>query len=72
VRNVCTSCIDYVRSLIVLLRAQCFLTQTIELTSKVAYYNSISLGSELSSRERFRLFGVVIGGRVVGEVEVGI
>jgi hypothetical protein len=29
-------------------------------------------GSELSSREWSRLFGVVIGGRVVGGVEEGI
>jgi hypothetical protein len=46
--------------------------RTIELTSKVAYYNSILSSSELSSRERSRSFGVVIEGRVVRGVEVGI
>jgi hypothetical protein len=46
--------------------------QTIELTSEVACCNSVPSGGELSSRERSRLFGVVIGGRVVGGVEVGI
>jgi hypothetical protein len=46
--------------------------RTIELTSEVAYCNSVPLDGELSSRERSRSFGVVIGGRVVGGVEVGI
>jgi hypothetical protein len=41
--------------------------RTIELTSEVACYNSVPSG-----RERSRSFGVVIGGRVVGGVEVGI
>jgi hypothetical protein len=36
----------------------------IELTSDVASYSSIPIGSELSSREQSRSFGVVIGGRV--------
>jgi hypothetical protein len=44
----------------------------IEFTSDVASYSSIPSGSELSSRERSRSFGVVIGGGVVGGVEVGI
>jgi hypothetical protein len=46
--------------------------QTIELTSEVACRNSVPSGGELSSRERSRSFGVVIGGGVVGGVEVGI
>jgi hypothetical protein len=46
--------------------------RTIELTSEVACRNSVSSGGELSSRERSRSFGVVIGGGVVGGVEVGI
>ena len=46
--------------------------RTIVLTSDVAYRNSVPSGGELSSRERSRSFGVVIGGGVVGEVEVGI
>jgi hypothetical protein len=46
--------------------------RTIELTSEVAYRNSVPSGGELSSRERSRSFGVVIGGGVVGGVEVGI
>jgi hypothetical protein len=46
--------------------------QTILLTSDVACRNSVPSGSELSSRERSRLFRVVIGGRVVGGVEEGI
>ena len=46
--------------------------RTIELTSEVAYRNSVPSGSELSSREGSRSFGVVIGGGVVGGVEVGI
>ena len=44
----------------------------IELTSEVAYHNSVPSGGELSSRKQSRSFGVVIGGRVVEEVEVGI
>jgi hypothetical protein len=46
--------------------------QTILLTSYVASRSSVPSGGELSSRERSRSFGVVIGGGVVGEVEVGI
>jgi hypothetical protein len=46
--------------------------RTIELTSEVACRNSVPSGRELSSRERSRSFGVVIGGGVVGGVEVGI
>ena len=46
--------------------------QTIEFTSKVASYNSVPSSGELSSRERSRSVGVVIGGGVVGGVEVGI
>jgi hypothetical protein len=46
--------------------------QTIELTSEVACCSSIPSGRELSSREQSRSFRVVIGGRVVGGVEVGI
>jgi hypothetical protein len=46
--------------------------RTIELTSKVTCYNSVPSGGKLSSRERSRSFGVVIGGRVVGGVKVGI
>jgi hypothetical protein len=46
--------------------------RTIVLTSDVAYYNSILSSSELSSREQSRSFGVMIGGRVVGGVKVGI
>jgi hypothetical protein len=42
------------------------------LTSDVASYSSIPSGSELFSREQSRSFRVVIGGRVVGGVEVGI
>jgi hypothetical protein len=38
--------------------------RTIELTSDVASYSSVPSGGELSSRERFRSFGVVIGGGV--------
>jgi hypothetical protein len=44
----------------------------IVLTSNLACYNSVSSGGELSSREQSRLFGVVIGGRVVGGVEVDV
>jgi hypothetical protein len=46
--------------------------RTIVLTSDVACRNSVPSGSELSSRERSRSFGVVIGGGVVGGVEEGI
>jgi hypothetical protein len=46
--------------------------RTIEFTSDVASYSSVPSGGELSSRERSRSFGVVIGGGVVGGVEVGI
>jgi hypothetical protein len=46
--------------------------RTILLTSDVASYRSIPSGGELSSGEQSRSFGVVIGGRVVGGVEVGI
>ena len=46
--------------------------QTIVLTSNVASYSSVPSGSELSSREQSRSFGVVIGGRVVGGGEVDI
>jgi hypothetical protein len=44
----------------------------IVLTSDVACRNSVPSGGELSSRERSRSFGVVIGGGVVGGVEVGV
>jgi hypothetical protein len=46
--------------------------RTILLTSDVACRNSVPSGGELSRRERSRSFGVVIGGGVVGGVEVGI
>jgi hypothetical protein len=46
--------------------------RTIEFTSKVASCNSVPSGGELSSRKRSRSVRVVIGGRVVGGVEVGI
>jgi hypothetical protein len=46
--------------------------QTIVLTSDVASYNSVPSGGELSSRKRSRSFGIVIGGGVVGGVEVVI
>jgi hypothetical protein len=46
--------------------------RTILSTSDVASYSSIPSGSELSSREQSRSFRVVIGGRVVGGVKVGI
>ena len=46
--------------------------QTILLTSNVASCNSVPSGSELSSREQSRSFGVIIGGRVVEGVEVVI
>jgi len=45
--------------------------RTIVLTSDVACRSSVPSGGELSSRERSRSFGVVIGGGVVGGVEVG-
>jgi hypothetical protein len=46
--------------------------RTILLTSDVASCSSIPSGGELSSRKQSRSFGVIIGGRVVGGVEVGI
>jgi hypothetical protein len=46
--------------------------RTILLTSDVTSYSLVSSGGELFSRERSRSFGVVIGGGVVGGVEVGI
>jgi hypothetical protein len=46
--------------------------RTILLTSEVASYSSVPSSGELSSRERSRSFKVVIGGGVVGGVEVGI
>jgi hypothetical protein len=46
--------------------------RTILLTSNVTSRSSVPSGGELSSRERSRSFGVVIGGGVVGGVEVGI
>jgi hypothetical protein len=46
--------------------------QTILLTSNVTSYSLVPSGGELSSRKRSRSFGVVIGGRVVGGVKVGI
>jgi hypothetical protein len=46
--------------------------RTIVLTSEVASRNSVFSRGELSSRERSRSFGVVIGGGVVGGGEVGI
>jgi len=46
--------------------------RTIVLTSDVASRSSVPSGGELSSRERSRSFVVVIGGGVVGGVEVGI
>jgi len=42
------------------------------LTSNVASYSSIPSSSKLLSRERSRSFGIIIGGRVVGGVKVGI
>jgi hypothetical protein len=42
------------------------------LTSNITSCSLVPSGSELSSREQSRSFGVVIGGRVVGGVEVGI
>jgi hypothetical protein len=44
----------------------------IELTSDIALRSSIPSGGELSSRERSRSFGIVIGDRVTQEVGVGI
>jgi hypothetical protein len=46
--------------------------RTILLTSDVASRSSVPSGGKLSSRERSRSFGVVIGGGVVGGIEVGI
>jgi hypothetical protein len=46
--------------------------RTILLTSNVASCSSVPSSSELSSREQSRSFRVVIGGGVVGGVEVGI
>ena len=46
--------------------------QTILLTSNIASCSSVPSSSELSSGEQSRSFGVVIGGRVVGGVKVGI
>jgi hypothetical protein len=46
--------------------------RTTVLTSDIACRNSVPSSGELSSRERSRSFGVVIGGGVVGGVEVGI
>ena len=46
--------------------------QTILLTSNIASRSSVPSGSKLSSREQSRLFRVIIGGRVVEGVEVGI
>jgi hypothetical protein len=46
--------------------------RTIELTSDVASRSSVPSSGELSSRERSRSFGVVIGGRVTRGVGVGI
>jgi hypothetical protein len=46
--------------------------RTIEVTSDVASRSSVTSGGELSSRERSRSFGVVIGGGVTRRVGVGI
>jgi hypothetical protein len=46
--------------------------RTILLTSDVASCSLVPSGGELFSREQSRSFGVVIGGGVVGGVEVGI
>ena len=46
--------------------------RTILFTSDIASHSSVPSGSELSSREQCRSFRVVIGGRVVGGVKVGI
>jgi hypothetical protein len=46
--------------------------RTILLTSSVTSYSSVPSGGELYSREQSRSFRVVIRGRVVGGVEVGI
>jgi hypothetical protein len=46
--------------------------RTFLLTSDVTSRSLVPSGGELSSRERSRSFGVVIGGGVVGGVEVGI
>jgi hypothetical protein len=42
------------------------------LTSDIASRNSVPSGGESSNREQSRLFGVVIGSGVVGEVGEGI
>jgi hypothetical protein len=44
----------------------------IELTSDVASRNPVPSSSELSSRERSRSFGVIIGSGVTRGVRVGI
>jgi hypothetical protein len=46
--------------------------RSIKFTSDVASRSFVLSGGGLSSREPSRLFGVVIGGGVVGGVEVGI
>jgi hypothetical protein len=46
--------------------------RTIELTSDVASRSFVPSGGELSSRERSRSFGIVIGDGVTQEVGVGI
>jgi hypothetical protein len=46
--------------------------RTIVLTSGIASRNSVPSGGEPSNREQSRLFGVVIGSGVVGEVGEGI
>jgi hypothetical protein len=46
--------------------------RTILLTSNVTSYSLVPSGGELSSRKQSRSFEVVIGGRVVGGVEIGI
>jgi hypothetical protein len=46
--------------------------RTIELTSDVASHSSVPFSGGLSSRERSRSFGIVIGGGVTREVGVGI
>jgi hypothetical protein len=42
------------------------------LTSNITSYSSIPSGSKLSSREQSMSFRVVIGGKVVGGVKIGI
>jgi hypothetical protein len=46
--------------------------RTILLTSDITSYSSIPFSSKLSSRKRSRSFRVVIRGRVVGGVKIGI